>query len=131
MEVYAPYSNFSFYTKPDMLRMIDYNISPSFIISKEPSYHLASTASSYLYSTEFSQYKELIDDVYSTVNDVLKSVIGYEWIDRTVLKDGVIINKYEKDSDVKEIIVNYTDEVITYNGQTVEPLTAGVILYRK
>lgn len=127
MEVYAPYSNFSFYTKPDMLRMIDYNISPSFIISKEPSYYLASTASSYLYSTEFSQYKELIDDVYSTVNDVLKSVIGYEWIDRTVLKNGVIINKYEKDSDVKEIIVNYTDEVITYNGQTVEPLSAGVV----
>lgn len=131
MEVYAPYSNFSFYTKPDMLRMIDYNISPSFIISKEPSYHLASTASSYLYSTEFTQYMELINDVYNTVNDVLKSVIGYEWIDRTVLKDGVIINKYKKDNDVKEIVVNYTDEVITYNGQTVEPLTAGVILYRK
>ncbi len=131
MEVYAPYSNFSFYTKPDMLRMIDYNISPSFIISKEPSYYLASTASSYLYSTEFSQYKELIDEVYSTVNNVLKSVIGYEWIDRSVLKDGVIINKYELGNDVKEIIVNYTDEVITYHGQTVEPLTAGVILYRK
>lgn len=127
MEVYAPYSNFSFYTKSDMLRMIDYNISPSFIISKEPSYYLAPTASSYLYSTEYSQYKELIDEVYDTVNDVLKSVIGYEWVDRTVLKDGVIINTYKNGNDVKEIIINYTDEVITYNQQTVEPLSAELV----
>ena len=36
MEVYGPYSNFSFYTQEDILRMIDYNVSPAFILSKQP-----------------------------------------------------------------------------------------------
>ena len=45
MEVYAPYANFSFYAQTDMLRMIDYNISPSFVLTQKPSYLLGSTTS--------------------------------------------------------------------------------------
>ena len=45
MELYAPYSNFSFYTDKDVLRMIDYNVYPSFLLSNESSHYLASTNS--------------------------------------------------------------------------------------
>jgi hypothetical protein len=127
MEVYAPYSNFSFYTQSDILRMIDYNLSPSFILSEKPSYHLASTSSAELYSTEFNQYEGLIKNVYTKVNEALSQVIGYTWTGRTVLADGVIKNTYTNGTDTKEIVINYTDENAVYNQTTVAPLSASVI----
>lgn len=127
MEVYAPYSNFSFYTQPDILRMIDYNLYPSFILTKEPSYNLASTASSDLYSTEFEQYRELIKSVYAKVNKVLSQVNGYEWVNRTVLQDGVILNSYQKNGTVKDIVINYTEDTVNVKGHSIPSLNAVVV----
>jgi len=127
MEVYAPYSNFSFYTQADILRMIDYNLSPSFILSMEPSYHLASTTSAHLYSTEFDQYEGRVAEVYSKVNEILSQVIGYEWTGRKVLENGVIMNTYQKDSEMKQVIINYTEEPYIYGQQEIAPLSAFVL----
>jgi hypothetical protein len=127
MEVYAPYSNFSFYTQTDILRMIDYNLSPSFILTKEPSHFLSSTPSSDLYSTEFEQYKELITQVYSQVNEALSQVKGYQWLGRRVPQSGIIINTYGRGAERKEIIINYTQDAFTYESTIVAPLSAQVI----
>ena len=127
MEVYAPYSNFSFYSKKDMLKMIDYNISPSFVLTEEPSYLLASTVSSDYYSTEFEQYEEIVKEVYETVNEALSQVVGYCWDSRTVVEDGVIANQYSKDGDVKTIIINYSEDEVTVDGNIIAPLSASVI----
>lgn len=127
MEVYAPYSNFSFYSQEDMLKMIDYNISPSFVLTQEPSYLLAATASSDYYSTEFEQYEEIVKNIYTTVNAPLSQVIGYSWDDRTVVQDGVIVNEYSKDGEVKSIIINYTEDEVTVDGNKIAALSAQVI----
>ncbi len=124
MEVYAPYSNFSFYSKSDMLKMIDYNISPSFVLTKEPSYLLAATTSADYYSTEYSQYEKIINNIYNTVNGTLKNVQGYTWKDRKVLDDGVIANTYEKDGETKTVIINYTNDKVEVKGHTVDKLSA-------
>ena len=127
MEMYAPYSNFSFYAQSDILKMIDYNMSPSFILSKEPSYYLADTVSSDLYSTEFAQYETLINTIYGTVNAVLSKVSGFEWTDRTVLMDGVILNTYKKGQETRYVIINYTDNQISWQGNEIGGLSAEVI----
>jgi len=127
MEMYAPYSNFSFYTQSDVLKMIDYNMSPSFILSKEPSYLLADTVSADLYSTEFSQYEEMIVSIYGKVNEVLSATAGYDWVDRTVLANGVICNTYEKEGDTFQIVINYTEDDYTYSGTVITGLTAEII----
>ncbi|MBE5950979.1 MAG: hypothetical protein E7260_05195 [Lachnospiraceae bacterium] len=127
MEMYAPYSNFSFYTQSDILKMIDYNMSPSFILSEEPSYLLADTASADLYSTEFAQYEEMIVSIYGKVNEILSQTKGYSWTDRTVLENGVICNTYEKDGDTFCIIINYTENSYNYSGTSVDGLTAKII----
>lgn len=127
MEMYAPYSNFSFYAQSDILKMIDYNMSPSFILSKEPSWYLADTVSSDLYSTEFAQYEELIQRIYGSVNGVLSQTAGYAWTDRTVLADGVIRNTYQKGQDVMYVLINYTDNSYSWQGHDVSGLSAGVI----
>lgn len=124
MEVYAPYANFSFYTQTDILKMIDYNLSPSFILTQEPSWKLADTVSADLYSTEYSLYKSLIQEVYSQVNAALGQVKGFRWVDRLVAADGVIVNVYEKDGQVKRIIINYTDDPVTMEGVETAPKSA-------
>lgn len=127
MEVYAPYANFSFYTQKDILRMIDYNLSPTFILSEEPSHFLSTTPSADLYSTEYDQYGDLIRKVYTQINEVLGQVSGYQWIGRSVPMDGVIINTYRKDGQQKQIIINYTEDSVTIDSNTIAPLSASVI----
>ncbi len=124
MEVYAPYANFSFYTQADILKMIDYNLFPSFVLTKEPSYLLADTVSADLYSTEYTLYRELIGTVYREVNEVLSQVSGYEWTNRIVEKDGVIVNVYTKGTEEKKVIINYTQDTQTIDGVKVDALSA-------
>ena len=127
MEVYGPYSNFSFYTDSDILRMIDYNISPSFIFTKEPSYLLADTVSSDMYSTEYEQYRNLAKKVYDGVNSVLSQIRGYEWTGREVLESGVIVNTYVKNGAKAQVIINYTDSDVNCLGTVTKALSASVV----
>ena len=126
MELYGPYANFSFYTQDCILQMIDYNISPSFILSREPSYKLGDTFSANFYSTEYTLYEDLIQTVYSQVNGALGQVQGFEWTNRLVPEDGVVINVYQKDQETRYIIINYTEHEVTYQGITVRPESAAV-----
>jgi len=119
MEVYATYANFSFYTRSDMLRMIDYNTYPSFVLTNDPSFNLISTNSSNYYSTEYSLYKDLIIQMYNYMNDAFTPIMGSEWINRSVLAPGIILNTYDNGTS---IIINYTEQLYTYLGQTVDPL---------
>ncbi len=106
MEMYAIYANFSFYTTHDVLRMVDYNLYPSFILTQKPSYVLTDTNSSIYYSTEYALYEELIEEIYFSVNGALKEVIGATWTNREVLASGLIRNTY---SNGVQIIINYGD----------------------
>lgn len=124
MEVYAPYANFSFYTRADILKMIDYNLSPSFILTGEPAYRLADTVSADMYSTEYGLYEELIREVYFQVNEALSQVKGWRWVDRQAAEDGVIVNVYEKDGRFRKIIINYTDRPVTVDGAEAAPESA-------
>ncbi len=123
MEMYAPYSNFSFYTQKDVLRMIDYNLYPSFALSQDPAYVLALTNANKFYSTEFTEYELLINTIYDEVNGSLKEVIGDQWVDREVLANGIILNTY---ASGKQILINYTQDPTTYQGKTVRALSAMV-----
>lgn len=125
MEMYAPYSNFSFYTRQDILRMIDYNLSPSFVLTNQPSYQLTLTNSARFYSTEYIQYKDLIQQIYSDVNEALKDVTHAQWIDRVVLENGVILNEYDNGWVV---VINYTQEPIVVFNTTVEAESAKAMM---
>lgn len=124
MELYAVYSNFSFYTDADVLRMIDFNVWPSFALTENPSYVLTHTNSSDFYSTEYEVYKEAIVSIYGRVNAALKHVIGADWVNREVLSAGVVKNTY---SNGVEIVINYTELPYTDGIVTVEPVSAVVV----
>ncbi len=122
MEVFGPYSNFSFYTRRDILRMMDYHTYPSFILSRQSSHLLSSTLSSDLYTTEFAQYELLVKDIYRQVNEALGPLRGWQWMDRRMLAEGVAENTYELAGRVRRLLINYTDSDAALDGVTVPAL---------
>jgi len=125
MEMYAPYANFSFYTRRDILRMIDYNVYPSFALTYKPAYLLSSTNSLHFFSTEYDVYRDIIKNVYTSVSDILSQVKGRQWLNRTVLAEGVVLNQY---SGNYSIIINYTGFTFSANGISVNAESA--LLFR-
>lgn len=124
LEKYAEYSNFSFYNTNAMLTMVDYNVLPSFILTKEPSHLLLDTNSSDFYSTEYELYKDKINTIYSYVNENLKDVINDIWVQRTTLSNGLVVNKYQSG---REIIINYLDKDLSYNNVIVNAYSVAKI----
>lgn len=117
MEVFTPYANFSFNKQEDILRMIDYNVAPTFLLTEESAHKMASTNSGEFYSTAYENYEDIIERVYFGVSGALNEVIDAEWVDREVIAEGVVVNTY---SNGKEIVINYTNEVFSYEGETVQ-----------
>ncbi|MGL4373163.1 MAG: DUF5696 domain-containing protein, partial [Turicibacter sp.] len=124
MEVYAPYSNFSFTSDTDVLRMIDYNVFPSFVVTEQPSHYLSNTNSSNYYSTEYDSYKEIIVSVYDSVNSALGAVKNTEWQSREVIQPGVVMNTYK--NGVK-IIINYSENNVTVDGNKLSPISYHIV----
>lgn len=124
MEVYGPYVNFSFYTDADVLRMIDYNVFPSFALTHDPSYELISTPLSNFYSTEYTNYDTMIKNVYSRLNSIYSTLNGARWIDRVVRANGVIMNTYEGG---QKVYINYTSSSVNLDGHIIPALYAMVV----
>lgn len=124
MEIYAPYANFSFSSPEDILRMIDYNVFPSFVLTQQPSHYLSATNSSNYYSTEYASYKDIIASAYTAMNETLANVKNQQWISREVIEPGVVVNTYENKA---KIIINYTDYKVSYEGYNVDPISYGFI----
>lgn len=107
IDYYGPYSNMSFYSKMDALKLVEYGAYPSFIITGKKNTDLKYTTISELYSTNFEDWQENIIDIYNYVNKALSKVEGKMIINRTVLTSGVVKVDYE---DNISIIVNYTEK---------------------
>lgn len=101
-----------------LLRMIEYNLYPSFILTKEEAYDLRFTNFEYLNSTEYSLWKNLIVDIYSKVNNALKEVRGSTINQHRYLAEGVVQINY---SNGKNIYINYTDRKFNVGKVEVEP----------
>ena len=124
MEIYGPYANFSFYTQNDILRMIDYNVLPSFVLTYSPAHYLGNTNSLNFFSTEYALYHDIIMNVYSQISPIMSQVRGLEWLDRRVLAEGVMLNVYEGGVYV---LINYTMAYFTHNGVAVPAQSARLI----
>lgn len=65
------------------------------------------TFSANYYSMEYTLYEELIETVYGQVNGVLGQVQGYEWTDRAVPEDGVVINSCRRGGEARYVVVSF------------------------
>lgn len=117
MDMYSPYMNFSSNDRESILRLIEFGVYPSFILTGEPTYSIKHTDSSNVYVSQDKYLRERIDDYYEKINGVLSQVKGSELIDHTYIDDNVVMTKYANN---KKIIINYNDFDYTYNNVTIK-----------
>jgi len=118
VSLYSPYVNFSYYTKADILRMIDYGVRPSFLVTGESSYLLSRTNSNDLYSTGYASQRAMIRIVGGMVEEALSTVKDARIVDRSVPAADVALVTY--DNEVR-ILINYGLKETTYEGRTIGP----------
>jgi hypothetical protein len=124
IDYYAPYLNFGTNTVEEILRLIDYNAYPSYMLTKEYTNKLAKTNLNDIYSTRYNEWKPYILKTYKMVSSVLNEVKGKEIVDRFIPQDNISITIY--DGNVA-VVVNYSDKSYKYKNVTVEGLSAKVI----
>jgi hypothetical protein len=119
--LYAPYANDSFYSETNILKCIEYNCYPSFLLSGIKNYDMRKTASSELSSTFFDDWKEKVVKIYNQINSVLSNVQGKQIINHEIPKTGLAVVTYE---DGRMIIVNYQQTEAEWKGVTIPALSA-------
>lgn len=115
MTMYAPYANLSFYTDMDVLKCIEYNTYPSFVLTGSDSSALRDTASEEYFSTSFEDWKQTAVSVYQRIDSVLSSVQGQQMLSHTALSEGVIRICYANGA----VYVNYNAQDVQVDGLTV------------
>lgn len=121
VSMYAPYANQSFYTDIDVLKCIEYNTYPSFLLTGYDSSALADTPSEEYFSTCFDDWKETAVCVYERIDSVLCNVQGQQMIAHRVLGAGVMQITY---SGGGSVYVNYTDQAAELDGVSVPAQSA-------
>ena len=117
MTMIAPYANHGFYSKIDLLKSIEYNVYPSYLLTEADNLDLADTTLASESSTKFTNWEATMKASYAFVTDVLKSVQGQQMLKHTRLNDTVFAVTYEQGI----IYVNYGATDYVLNDATVIP----------
>ena len=113
IDYYSHYLNFSSNIDLDVLKCIEYGVSPAYLISKQPSYLLSNTLSSDYYATYYESVADMIKEQYLMISSVLNQVSGATIVSRIIPSEGISVVDY---SNGKRIVVNYTNNEYNYEG---------------
>lgn len=112
IDMYSDYLNFVSDESTSLLRLVEYGVFPSFILSGGSTYELKKTNSSSLYITEYDILKTRMEDYYGFIDEGLTESIGLEMIDHTYVAEGVVLVEYENNV---QILINYNNAEVTIN----------------
>jgi hypothetical protein len=97
----------------ELLKLVEFGVYPSFILTHESSLKLLETSSQWISSSEFSSWYETVRSSYEFVNAALKEVIGCRIISHKILGNGMSETRY---SNNVVIVVNYEVQAQEYEG---------------
>ena len=117
VDMYSPYMNFSSNDEEVILKLIEYGIYPSFLLTGEPTYSIKYSDSSNVYVSEDKYLRKRIDNYYEEINEALKEVMGSELINHTYINDNVVMTEY---ANHKKIIINYNEYEYDYKNITIK-----------
>lgn len=115
MDSYSPFMNFSSFGTTDLLKMVDYDVYPSYIITNQSAYLLQDTELGQIYSSSFSTWKETMVTQTLFVKNALDHVRGSHVLSRVTLESGFYKVSY---SNGVEIYINYTNNPLI-DGSTI------------
>ncbi|MBU1020276.1 MAG: hypothetical protein KJ847_03610, partial [Firmicutes bacterium] len=75
MQLFGPHANFYPYARDELLRLIDFGVYPSFVVTKESSKELQDTGLESIYSSKYDDIKNSITTYYQFVDGALSNVI--------------------------------------------------------
>lgn len=116
---YSPYLNYSSNHEIDVLKVIEYNTQPSFLVTAQPSYLLSETTSRNMYASYYDTLHDSIVSDYEFIQNALNPVLNALVVDREVLAKGVTRVDYDNDMS---LYFNYTPSPVTIEGVTIAPL---------
>lgn len=98
------------------LRMVEWGIYPSFVVTHEDTSKLLYSENWWIVSARYEDWRSVILETYRFVNDALSLVTGEELVEHQVIEPGVVRTVY---GNGVEIIVNYTERDYTFGNVTV------------
>ena len=116
MDQYGQFLNFNSLGRSHLLRMIDFNIYPSYVLTDERPSALKGSDLERMFATEFSLFESLMVEEYTFINEALSQVRGARLIERSVLDYGLVRVTY--DNGVV-IWINYAFNDVVFEGITV------------
>lgn len=122
--LFAPYANECFYSRQDILRMIDYGVCPSFLFTGVGNALMRHTTQADLTSTCYTDWVETACDIYAQVNAALAPVQGCAMLRHEMLPCGVSLSYYENGLIVA---VNHLSQPATVLGEEIAALSACVM----
>lgn len=122
-EMYSVPLNLNYSGAHTVLKLIDYNVYPCFLLTEQDSVQLHGTDSVDVFTSEYADWKEEIKSIYEQVNGVLRYVRGSQIVARYQTEDYAVTT-YQ--NGVK-VVVNYSDYAVVVDGVTVEACSAQVI----
>ena len=124
LDMFSSHLNFASDEAITLLRMVEFGVYPSFVLSGGSTYDLKLTNSSNVYISEYEILQNRMGYYYQFISGALDSVVGQEIVDHTYTQEGVVVVAY---ANGVEIVINYNSEEITELGTTVAPLSYEVI----
>ncbi|MBN2604331.1 MAG: hypothetical protein JXR62_00750 [Bacilli bacterium] len=124
MDMYSPYLNFVSDETTSLLRMVEFGVFPSYVLTGSSPYVLKNTNSSNVYISEYSVLSRRIGDYYNLINEGLTATIGLEMTDHTFLAEGVSMVEYDNST---QIIINYNTVDVTI-GSIIVPSQGYVVI---
>ncbi len=122
--IYGRAGNFFSNVDNEVLRMIDYNIYPSFYITHSKANLLLNTKSENIYTSQFVDWKDEIKAQYDYINAALRHVINAKISQRIILADGLVKNVY---NNGVILYINYSNNTYTADGITILPVSYEVV----
>ncbi len=104
-----------------LLRMIDFNCYPHYVLTEESSTLLVKTNSSQVFSSQADQLLAAVAEEYALLAEVLAPVAGQRMVDRVTPEDGVAVVTYESGA---RVAVNYNQTVRMVDGVALPALSA-------
>lgn len=120
---YGEALNFSPNLEEDILRHLDFGMYPSYFLTHEPTVNMLNTASNWIYTSSYAQWREPIQRTYRRMNALLGPVRGQEIVARRRLADGVFATTY---ANGQHIVVNYSARPFSRGGMTVNAKDAAL-----
>ncbi|ERJ13062.1 DUF5696 domain-containing protein [Haloplasma contractile] len=120
MNMYSPHLNFISNESNTLLRLVEYGINPSYLLTGKNAYHLKRTNSSDVFVSEYKVLKDRIARYDAFIEKGLNAVNGLEMVDHSLPQSGVSVSEFSDGTNTVTVIVNYNTYDIEYNGTTVE-----------